>query len=523
MKKLLFLLILLQAHFSNAQQTFQKTYGFSGGEFANHGIETRDGGFIMVGRRENTQADIYVVKTDSAGTLQWSNLYSTGNNEDGLHIIQTGDGGYLITGSYENYPVSSGSLSQELFLMKLTPAGNLSWSRVYGVSSTNPYFEAGYNVLQTPDKGFLVSGYSSYYKNMYIIKTDSLGIQQSSHVFNAFNSGAMQQTPDGNYILMGSVRYSPLSLLAVYLTKITANGTPLWQKFIKYSGGDFYPKSFQQTTDEGFIITGYINVNSTNIYAPCLIKTDSSVTPQWAKSYNLSSNDAEATYVLQTPDGGYALGVNNYNGRSFYVIKTATDGSLQSTNLYGDTSSIYSSANVYNIAQTHDKGFAMFATSTGYVGNQSTYSFYLIKTDSLLNSGCSQYSISALTNTLSVSNLTQTITSTVAGADSIMNFAQSPNGTQNVICYQASGINKILQQNDEVTIYPNPANSQIFIDANTADKLNIIIYDVNGKQVLNTTIANKSSIDISTLANGVYTLTLSSANFSENKKLVIIK
>ena len=104
--------------------------------------------------------------------------------------------------------------------------------------------------------------------------------------------------------------------------------------------------------------------------------------------------------------------------------------------------------------------------------------------------------------------------------DSTFNLYQPD--TSKSCTYSYSGINQFTN-NTQIKIYPNPAVNQIFIDANSNDKLTINIYDVNGKQVLNTTINDKSVLDVSTLANGVYTLSLSSVNFTQNKKLIIIK
>ena len=57
-----------------------------------------------------------------------------------------------------------------------------------------------------------------------------------------------------------------------------------------------------------------------------------------------------------------------------------------------------------------------------------------------------------------------------------------------------------------LSVYPNPTSDIVYIDGNYT-QLNVIVYDVLGKQLMNKSI--KNSIDISHLGNGVYILQLS--------------
>ena len=75
----------------------------------------------------------------------------------------------------------------------------------------------------------------------------------------------------------------------------------------------------------------------------------------------------------------------------------------------------------------------------------------------------------------------------------------------------------------QVTIYPNPTSDQFYIDANTTDKLNVDLFDVNGRHVFSASVNDKSNINIATLENGVYTLTIKSVDGVTNKKLVIVR
>jgi carboxyl-terminal processing protease len=73
------------------------------------------------------------------------------------------------------------------------------------------------------------------------------------------------------------------------------------------------------------------------------------------------------------------------------------------------------------------------------------------------------------------------------------------------------------------TIYPNPANGQLFIESNTNGKKIIRLFDVNGRQVLHTSINGVVSLDVSMLKEGVYLLNIRSDETIINKRVVIIR
>ncbi|HXB39911.1 MAG TPA: T9SS type A sorting domain-containing protein [Bacteroidia bacterium] len=86
----------------------------------------------------------------------------------------------------------------------------------------------------------------------------------------------------------------------------------------------------------------------------------------------------------------------------------------------------------------------------------------------------------------------------------------------------AMGVEQAAAKQPQLNIYPNPTNNQLFIDVNTTDKLNVDLYDTNGMLVLNKIMSDKNNIDISTLNEGVYTLTVKTSEGILNKKIVII-
>ena len=80
---------------------------------------------------------------------------------------------------------------------------------------------------------------------------------------------------------------------------------------------------------------------------------------------------------------------------------------------------------------------------------------------------------------------------------------------------------KLMENDVELKIYPNPASNKVYFTLNTDDIATLYIFDVLGKLVFDTTVTYSSpSVDISTLSNGMYIVKLQSSNKSKTIKLI---
>ncbi len=87
---------------------------------------------------------------------------------------------------------------------------------------------------------------------------------------------------------------------------------------------------------------------------------------------------------------------------------------------------------------------------------------------------------------------------------------------------QTTSINNLANSN-ELNLYPNPNNGSFVIEPSSATKQILQVYDVNGKMVLSQTINGKTSIDASSLNDGIYNIGLQSTEGVVNKRLVIVR
>ncbi|MHC4846098.1 MAG: hypothetical protein ACYTCU_08050, partial [Planctomycetota bacterium] len=82
----------------------EQTYGGAAYDAVYDVIQTDDGGYIAVGNSASfdpllTYYDVYLIKTDAAGNLQWQRTMGSSYWESGYGFNSTSDGGYILVGS----------------------------------------------------------------------------------------------------------------------------------------------------------------------------------------------------------------------------------------------------------------------------------------------------------------------------------------------------------------------------------------------------------------------------------------
>lgn len=164
--------------------------------------QTTDGGYITAGGTESYGSgwvDVYIVKTDSRGNLEWDAVFGYADYDKALAVRQTQDGGYLILGY--TYSFSSNC---DLWLIKIDCLGNMEWDQVLD----NGGADYGYSFLEAPDGGFVITGGTG--GDLWLFKTDSIGnIEWETSIGYQGNSNeggkSLQQTSDGGYIVAGII------------------------------------------------------------------------------------------------------------------------------------------------------------------------------------------------------------------------------------------------------------------------------------------------------------------------------
>ena len=377
MKKLLLILLCLPT--IGFGQGWEKTFGGNGDDWGYSVQQTTDGGYIISGSTNsfgNLDWDVYLVKTDGNGTEQWSQTFGGNGDDYGHSVHQTTDGGYIITGMTNSF----GNLDWDVYFIKTDGNGTEQWSQTFGGNGD----DYGHSVHQTTDGGYIITGMTNSFGNLdwdvYFIKTDGNGTEQWSQTFGGNGddySYSVQQTTDGGYIIAGSTG-STLNF-DVYLIKTDGNGIEQWTKTFGGNGDD-HGNSVQQTTDGGYIITGETNSFGNGGYDIYLIKTDGNGIEQWTKTFGGLLDDYSFS-VQQTTDGGYVItGFTNSFGNSdwdVYLIKTDGNGIEQWSQTFGGNGDDYG----HSVHQTTDGGYIITGDANANCFLNDDFDVYLIKTD----------------------------------------------------------------------------------------------------------------------------------------------
>jgi hypothetical protein len=251
---------------------FAKTYGGTGWDEASSVQQTSDGGYILAGYTSSFGAggdDIFLIKTDANGNVQWAKTYGGTGWDEASSVQQTSDGGYILAG----YTSSFGAGGDDIFLIKTDANGNLQWAKTYGGTSE----DWAHSVQQTSDGGYIVAGttwsFGAGYYDIFLIKTDANGniIWAKTYGGTSLDEAySVQQTSDGGYIVAGRTWSFGVGG-DIFLIKTDANGNIQWAKTYGGIYGD-NAYSVQQTSDGGYIVAG--GTGSFGAGGAFLVKTD---------------------------------------------------------------------------------------------------------------------------------------------------------------------------------------------------------------------------------------------------------
>ncbi|HYV92717.1 MAG TPA: T9SS type A sorting domain-containing protein [Chitinophagales bacterium] len=150
---------------------WQKSLGGSFDDQAYSVIPVMDHGYIACGwsrsgdgdvtghHGNQNYSDVWVVKMDSAGNLQWQKSLGGTGEDRGYNIIQTTDGSYVVCGieNLDDGDVSGGHGYYDFWVTKLDDSGNLLWQKCLGGSNE----ESAQAVQQAANNDLLIGGFTA--------------------------------------------------------------------------------------------------------------------------------------------------------------------------------------------------------------------------------------------------------------------------------------------------------------------------------------------------------------------------
>jgi hypothetical protein len=356
---------------------FNATFGLDYVDDAGYSIlQTADSSYVILG---NTGDNISLIKIDRKGTEQWNHNYGGSEIDDARHILQTSDGGYIISGTTESY----GFGGSDIWLIKTDPTGLMEWDTYFGGSNT----DQGGSIQQMTDGGYIIIGNSDFSgdgdQDIWLIRTNSQGDSLWTKTFGGagLEFGAdVLILEDGGFILLGSTESFGNGSSDIWLIKTDSQGETTWAKTFGDNSSD-YGKSILKTPDDGYIIRGVTESFGYGNTALVLIKIDSTGNKIWDNAFG-GSNGEGGNALRETNDGGHILICHSYvHENSAYdirLIKIDGNGSVGWDKTFGGITNNYG----FSVLQTFDGGFAL----TGSIdilgnGDEDHSDIWLIKTD----------------------------------------------------------------------------------------------------------------------------------------------
>jgi hypothetical protein len=148
-------------------------------------VSTNDGALLAVGTTyhplgSTTRGDVLVVKLSLAGEPIWERTYGGDATDQAFCVEATADGAFLVLAETDSF----GAGGRDLYLLKLSAAGDLVWSETYGGAG----IEWAKDLVPLSDGRFLLVG-----------ETNSLGASFDAYVIKIDESGAvLWETPLGD-------------------------------------------------------------------------------------------------------------------------------------------------------------------------------------------------------------------------------------------------------------------------------------------------------------------------------------
>jgi hypothetical protein len=313
---------------------------------------TQDGGLIVCGVTKSNEndfsnnhgnRDVFVIKLDKDGEIEWSKLYGGSNNDGADYIFLCDDGNYVLCGMTNS---SDGDLSGlapgdnpwDAWIFKINKSGKILWQKVYSGSE----YEAFYKIYHSDDKYFAVGTTGSTDGDIDIPEhfgDDDIWIVcfdenwnelwQKSYGGSASDGAAkiLRITNNSHTVLANTYSYDGQVVghhqdtisnkktdnLDAWIFNLDSNWNINWQHCIGGSNLDWL-NEFLLLDDKGYLAVGGTNSEDGDIkdkhgdYDGWIVKTDGNGNVEWQRCIG----DLQSDYfhsLLQGNDGEfYCLG-----------------------------------------------------------------------------------------------------------------------------------------------------------------------------------------------------------------------
>jgi hypothetical protein len=203
---------------------WNKTYGGAGDEVAKQVIESRNGGFTLAGYTNSTGAggfDMFLVKTDLNGDMVWNSTFGGAYDDCAYSIVEASDGGYVLAGYTHT---SEGQ--QAAWVVKTDSAGVMQWSQTYPGLSAN-------SLIVGSDGTFVLAvDFPGAFGLMKLSPSGEVLLNQLfPAVWSVASAQSVVELREGGFLLAGWMENHETGTVAGWLVKY-ALGNQLWNTIV---------------------------------------------------------------------------------------------------------------------------------------------------------------------------------------------------------------------------------------------------------------------------------------------------
>ncbi len=310
-------------------------------------VPTSDGGQIWVGKTNSKGAgktDGWIYKTDQRGTVVWERTIG-GIEDDVLQdIVPTDDGGFLLSGSTN----SKGNGSFDVWLLKVNIQGVLQWHRTHGTKNS----EQGGRIVQNSNGEYLMAATRQYGNQVmtqteetyvvkhfiWLLKFDKQGnllLDERVPVNEHLAITDLHQTQEGGYILSAiSNTKGTANAENALILKTDAQGMVAWKRWIGNAAVSDMIHSILPMNNNTYILAGH----ASNKHNPAdvngwVLMLDGMGNIIWQKLYGTIGHGLEAFHKIErTRDHHLLLSGQSYQdgimGNQEWIVKTNYNGDI---------------------------------------------------------------------------------------------------------------------------------------------------------------------------------------------------
>lgn len=313
---------------------WEKSFGGTGYESARDIEQTADGGFIVLGETNSTDGDviagfggtkdIWLIKLDASGNIQWQKRYGGNGLDIGNHILINNDGSFLIAASSSS---NNGDITgnhgtggfTDGVLMKISATGVLQWSKCYGGTKNEELldieiingkiFAAGY---ANSTDGDIPPSQKNY--DVWLLALDQNGNKIFSKVYGGSQNDvaySMTKGADGTLTLAGYTTSKDGDVNGAkgsqdyWVLNIDQAGKLNWQKVLGGTDAD-YANVILTDKDSSYIVGGISYSSNGDITGAhgsgdyWVVKLDSKGAVVWKKNWGGTGND-HLRFIINKP------------------------------------------------------------------------------------------------------------------------------------------------------------------------------------------------------------------------------